>query len=155
MTQSEIRSVRAEELAQIARKDARCFTHEDDFWDEAMFAAQLPDERRIFLAACAEGEVLGYLCMSHVLDEAEVVRIGVFPEHRGRCLGEALLREGIARCAGLGVTEIILEVRESNAPAKALYSRLGFVPVGRRRGYYPREHEDAILMKLTQVEGVC
>lgn len=155
MTQSEIRSVHAEDIAQIARKDTRCFTHEDDLWDEAMFASQLPDERRIFLAACAEDEILGYLCMSHVLDEAEVIRIGVFPENRGHRLGETLLREGIAQCASLGVTEIVLEVRESNAPAAALYSRLGFVPVGRRKGYYPGEHEDAILMKLTQVEGAC
>ena len=140
-------------LSEIARKDTGCFTHEDDFWDEAVFASQLPDEHHLFLAGVSEGGVWGYICMMHVLDEAEVVRIGVFPPYRGLGLGERLLREGIARCAEMGAGEINLEVRQSNTAARALYEKLGFLPVGRRKNYYPKENEDAILMKLILKEG--
>ena len=140
-------------LSEIAQKDTRCFTHEDDFWDEAVFASQLPDEHHLFLAGVSEGGVWGYICMMHVLDEAEVVRIGVFPPYRGLGLGERLLREGIARCAEMGAGEINLEVRQSNTAARALYEKLGFLPVGRRKNYYPKENEDAILMKLILKEG--
>ena len=112
-------------LSEIARKDTGCFTHEDDFWDEAVFASQLPDEHHLFLAGVSEGGVWGYICMMHVLDEAEVVRIGVFPPYRGLGLGERLLREGIARCAEMGAGEINLEVRQSNTAARALYEKLG------------------------------
>lgn len=140
-------------LAEIAQKDTGCFTHEDDFWDEAVFASQLPDEHHLFLAGVSEGGVWGYICMMHVLDEAEVVRIGVFPPYRGLGLGERLLREGIARCAEMGAGEINLEVRQSNTAARALYEKLGFLPVGRRKNYYPKENEDAILMKLILKEG--
>ncbi len=140
-------------LSEIAQKDTGCFTHEDDFWDEAVFASQLPDEHHLFLAGVSEGGVWGYICMMHVLDEAEVVRIGVFPPYRGLGLGERLLREGIARCAEMGAGEINLEVRQSNTAARALYEKLGFLPVGRRKNYYPKENEDAILMKLILKEG--
>ena len=43
---------------------------------------------------------------------------------------------------------ITLEVRESNAPAIGLYQKLGFVEVGRRKNYYEKPREDAILMDL-------
>ncbi len=151
--QSEILPVERQMLAEIAQKDTWCFAHEDDFWDEKVFASQLPDEHHIFLAGVSEGGVWGYICMMHVLDEAEVVRIGVVPPYRGLGLGERLLREGIARCAEMGAGEINLEVRQSNTAARALYEKLGFLPVGRRKNYYSKENEDAILMKLILKEG--
>ncbi len=146
--QSKISPVGRGLLKEIAQKDIDCFEHEDDFWDEAMFASQLPDSLHVFLADDSDEGVRGYICMTHVLDEAEVVRIGVFPQYRGRGVGERLLRAGIERCSELGAAEINLEVRRSNAPARALYEKLGFVTVGQRKNYYPKENEDAILMKL-------
>lgn len=151
--QSNISPVKREMLTEIALKDTDCFTHEDDFWDESVFASQLPDGHHVFLADASDSGVRGYICMMYVLDEAEVVRIGVFPPYRGLGLGERLLRAGIAQCAEKGAVEINLEVRQSNATARALYEKLGFLPVGRRKNYYPKENEDAILMKLILKEG--
>jgi ribosomal-protein-alanine N-acetyltransferase len=45
-----------------------------------------------------------------------------------------------------GVTDLALEVRVSNEAAMGLYRRFGFVEQGRRRGYYERPVEDAVLM---------
>lgn len=135
-------------LARLVQEDRLCFTHEDDFWSEEMFAHQLPDARHIFLLERGEDGIRGYLCMTHILDEAEITRIGVFPHARRRGTAERLLRAGLELLGDLGVSELNLEVRQSNLPARRLYEKLGFVPVGRRKNYYPKENEDAILMKL-------
>jgi ribosomal protein S18 acetylase RimI-like enzyme len=45
-----------------------------------------------------------------------------------------------------GARKMFLEVRVSNAPARALYRRLGFVETGRRKNYYAEEQEDALTM---------
>jgi len=50
--------------------------------------------------------------------------------------------------AGRGVQQVFLEVRESNAPARALYTAQGFKEVGRRKQYYRRPVEDAIVLRL-------
>jgi ribosomal-protein-alanine N-acetyltransferase len=41
-----------------------------------------------------------------------------------------------------------LEVRESNTAARRLYASRGFEEMGRRRGYYKRPAEDAIVLRL-------
>jgi len=60
-----------------------------------------------------------------------------------------LLNELLRRAKGLGLTTVTLEVRETNAPAIALYQKHDFVPVGRRKNYYTSPTEDAILMTVT------
>jgi ribosomal-protein-alanine N-acetyltransferase len=59
----------------------------------------------------------------------------------------ALLREAIRRLIGVGVTEVFLEVRESNVGALALYQRQGFRVAGSRRGYYRSPTEDALVLR--------
>lgn len=151
--QSKIYPVKRYMIDIIADKDKECFTHGDDSWSAAMFESQLPDDRHIFLAVGPQEGPCGYICMSHVLDEAELVRIGVFPQYRGKGLGRALLHAGLAECARLGIAEVNLEVRQSNHTARALYEKLGFRPVGRRKNYYSKQGEDAVLMKLIIREG--
>jgi ribosomal-protein-alanine N-acetyltransferase len=53
----------------------------------------------------------------------------------------------VAALGGLGAEEIFLEVRESNAAARALYAGFGFREVGRRARYYSRPVEDAIVLR--------
>ena len=52
-----------------------------------------------------------------------------------------------------GVRALYLEVRDSNAAARALYGSLGFTQVGRRRGYYQHPTEDALLLRRDLAEG--
>ncbi len=74
--------------------------------------------------------------------EAELLRIAVGPEARGQGLGRRLLQVSTEALAALGISELHLEVRISNAAARRLYEREGWQLQGTRKGYY-RDGEDA------------
>lgn len=87
-----------------------------------------------------ESAVVGFLVLLPLPpDEAEVLNIAVAPDFQRLGIGRALLKATAART-------LFLEVRESNAAARAFYQSLGFRQTGRRRGYYHHPAEDAILM---------
>ena len=95
-----------------------------------------------------EGEtVLGYVGSQTVLDSTDILNVAVSPDHQGCGIGRALLTELEQRLRQQGVTEVLLEVRPSNAPAIALYTSLGFIQVGRRPNYYLNPREDALILK--------
>jgi ribosomal-protein-alanine N-acetyltransferase len=58
-----------------------------------------------------------------------------------------LLEEGLRRAKARGAEAGYLEVRASNEAAQALYEQYGFKAVGRRRNYYDRPREDAVVMR--------
>lgn len=93
-------------------------------------------------------EVLGYAVLWCVVDQGELANIAVRPELRGRGLGARLLDEVLAAARRRGVTQLYLEVRDSNDAALRLYERFGFREVGRRRRYYQDPPEDARVMML-------
>lgn len=101
-----------------------------------------------FLVAEDAGAAVGYIMLSRVLDEGSVDSIAVAPEYRRRGAADALMREAIRRGRETGLALITLEVRAGNAPAIALYGKHGFLEAGRRKNYYIRPREDAILMTL-------
>lgn len=90
--------------------------------------------------------VYGYVGLVMVPYESDITNNTVSGECRRQGIATALLEELFRRCPKKGVTVVHLEVRESNAPARALYEKLGFVVDGRRKGYYTSPAEDAILM---------
>lgn len=96
------------------------------------------------------GERVGYAVLMPVLDEAHILNISVVKSRQRGGLGRLLLNHlgKVARDAG--ARQIFLEVRPSNLPALALYDRVGFERIGRRKGYYPAVagREDAIVMRL-------
>ena len=69
----------------------------------------------------------------------------------GRCQGVAssLLQALEARGRARNLTFLTLEARQSNAPARALYEKLGYVQAGLRRNYYENPREDAVIMTKT------
>ncbi len=80
----------------------------------------------------------GFALSRRVLDEAEILTVAIAPEARGRGHARALLLRHLDELARAGVRLVHLEVEEGNAPAIALYRRLGFQEIGRRPGYYAR-----------------
>lgn len=139
-----IRTGRVEDLAQVARIERRCF---DDAWSrDALYGELVPDAMRLALVADRNGTVGGYLMAWRVLHRLHVLNIAVDPDHRRGGLGTDLLlaaaRDGGARRQ----TEITLEVRASNAGARAFYRRYGFAEVGLRPGYYSDNGEDAVVL---------
>jgi ribosomal-protein-alanine N-acetyltransferase len=80
----------------------------------------------------------GFALSRRVADEAEILTLAMAPEARGQGHGRPLLLHHLDELARAGVRTVHLEVEESNAPALALYRRLGFRIVGRREGYYAK-----------------
>jgi len=128
--------------ALLATVDASCFA---DAWDAATYARMRANGAvQAWLLEGADGTAVGLLCFQRAGDEAEVYRIAVVPEHRGRRLGAWLLARLLEWSQSEGVRQIVLEVRAGNAAARRLYERAGFHETGRRPGYYREPEEDAI-----------
>lgn len=131
-------------VPQIAELEEQCFSLP---WTEAQLISQLPDERHEFIAALDEnGRVAGYVGMMFVLDEGYISNVAVDSSLRRRGIGDALIAEMNSRAQKRGLAFVTLEVRESNAPAIALYAKHGYVRVGERKNYYDFPRENAILM---------
>ncbi|WP_297494879.1 GNAT family N-acetyltransferase [Acidocella sp.] len=110
-------------------------------WDEASFATMLAQPgMHGFL-----DERGGFLLLRIVLDEAEIITIGVTAPRQG--IATTLLDRGIAACRAAGVTRIHLEVAERNTPARAFYAARGFISAGRRKSYYA-DGADALTLTL-------
>ena len=77
----------------------------------------------------------GFVLTRHVLDEEELLLIGVIPGARRRGVGTALITHLFDAAAARGVGRIFLEMRRGN-PAIQLYHKFGFEPIGERRNYY-------------------
>ena len=132
------------QLEQIQAIEQQCFSCP---WTLDQLRSQLSDDRHVFLAAVAEnGAVLGYVGMMFVLDEGYISNVAVALARRRQGVADALISALTARAEELSLAFVTLEVRAGNEPAKALYAKHGFVPVGRRKNYYDLPKEDAILM---------
>lgn len=89
----------------------------------------------------------GAMVMARVAaGEAEILTLAVLPEHRRQGLARTLLEAATAEAAAHGATVLFLEVATRNDAARTLYASLGFVEVGRRRGYYA-DGDDALVMR--------
>jgi ribosomal-protein-alanine N-acetyltransferase len=102
----------------------------------------------VALVGEVDGMAVGYFLAREILGSAELLNLAVTPERRRRGIGQALLEAGLAVVRNRGGREIFLEVRASNAAAQSLYLGHGFRPAGRRRGYYQKPSEDALVLHL-------
>jgi ribosomal-protein-alanine acetyltransferase len=89
--------------------------------------------------------LLGFLVARRVVSEWELENIAVAPEVRRKGCGQRLLDALLSHAAETNGDSVFLEVRESNAAARALYHRAGFRQAGQRKSYYTNPTEDAIL----------
>jgi ribosomal-protein-alanine N-acetyltransferase len=100
-----------------------------------------------FVVAERDAAVVGYAIAHHAADEAEILNVAVAPTARRRGVGRSLIRALLAALRDRGVRTVYLEVRRSNAAARALYAQLGFHEVTTRRGYYRSPVEDAVVLR--------
>jgi ribosomal-protein-alanine N-acetyltransferase len=98
-------------------------------------------------AAGAQAELVGWAGLMVVAETAQVLTIGVVPAEQGRGIGQTMLDELLAEARRRAATEVVLEVRVDNLPARRLYERNRFVPLRIRRGYYDLGRVDAVEMK--------
>lgn len=90
-------------------------------------------------------KVIAYLCSRITGSEMSILRIAVAPKCRNSGIAFWLLNRCFEIAVTKGVTSVFLEVRESNNAAAALYSKLAFMPVGKRPNYYSETGEDALV----------
>ncbi|MGH8370986.1 MAG: ribosomal protein S18-alanine N-acetyltransferase [Gammaproteobacteria bacterium] len=97
-----------------------------------------------------DGVVAGYGVLSLVVGEAHLLNICVAPELQGQGYGGQLLAHFMELARERSASQMLLEVRPSNAAALALYRNRGFNEVGLRKSYYPSEkgREDALILAI-------
>ncbi len=84
-------------------------------------------------------EVVGYIGYRAIDANAEMMNFCFFPEYQGQGFGTELLTYSIEFLKGLGVNQLLLEVRKSNCQARAIYEKLGFKKSHVRKNYYQTE----------------
>ena len=113
-------------------------------WDEASVRSELTNKLALWLVAVDDGEVVGYVGSQTVLQEADMMNIAVGEGFRRRGIARMLVEELIRQ---LDAYQLTLEVRASNAPAIALYEKMGFQQVGLRKNYYQKPKENALILR--------
>ena len=139
-----IAKMTSEHVSQIAQLEKCCF---HDPWSENSIASELDNRLSLWLVALEGEQVVGYVGSQTVLGWTDMMNVAVHPDHRRKGIGEALVVALEAALKEIESTCLTLEVRASNAPAKALYTKLGFLEVGCRKNYYRNPREDALIMR--------
>lgn len=140
-----LRAATASDLPQVAAIERAAFS---DPWAPVAFERLLNDPRVLFLVAVSpDDHVLGYVVAWFVLDEGEIGNLAVADAARRRGVGGTLLDAALEAAHARGVDVVYLEVRDSNAAARALYAARGFEVVARRPRYYRRPVEDALVLR--------
>lgn len=135
------------EIAQtLFELEKACFS---DGWTFSALEYQAQSENSVIVLKMQDGKPVGYALGTVICGEAELYRIGVIPEFRGRGLGAQTLDDFLCECERKGTEKVFLEVRSQNAPAVALYKRAGFVQIAVRKGYYG--DDDALIFEKSSV----
>jgi len=91
-------------------------------------------------------EIIAYGGMWRMYDEAHVTTIGVRHDLQHRGYGRIVFAALLQAAYDTGARWVTLEVRTSNENAMRMYESFGFKVIGRRKGYYTDNGEDAIVM---------
>ena len=116
-------------------------------WPDGAYRSELATNRLAsYVVARADDAVVGFAGLWVMVDEAHVTTFAVDPRWRRRGVGERLLLGLLDIAVARRAREATLEVRLSNVPARRLYEKFGFRPVGIRPRYYSDNGEDALIM---------
>lgn len=116
-------------------------------WTASTFRGLLEREDAALWVVDAAGEVVAYAAVWTVVDQAELGNVAVAEGYRRRGVATTLIETVLDWLRERGIREVFLEVRPSNRAARRLYGAHGFEEVGRRRGYYSRPREDALVLR--------
>lgn len=141
-----IRQAKLYDVPAMARIERDSF---DSPWSAEEITKDVTAGGNVYVAVAEYGdEKAGYGEIRMIAGEAQIYNIAIAPEFRREGIGEALLRHMIEKAEEDGCKLVTLEVRSGNEAAMLLYYKLGFREVGRRKAYYAKGGEDAVLMDL-------
>ncbi|MGC9328141.1 MAG: ribosomal protein S18-alanine N-acetyltransferase [Candidatus Hinthialibacter sp.] len=143
-----LRPVKRSDLESILAIERLSFS---DPWTRDVFLSELHPRGYNFNRVIVEeetGALIGY-CFFWIVagDEVQISNIAIHPDFRRRGAAKRLLEEAIQEGRRRQAVSISLEVRESNAAARAFYQKMGFEEVGRRPRYYQLPVEDALILR--------
>lgn len=144
-----IREMTLEDINQAARIEKECFSLP---WSEKSFQDSISREDTLFLVCedtCPQSNapvITGYIGMYLSFDEANITNVAVHPSYRKMGYANALVTTAKTKAKEHQIEKIFLEVRVSNAPAIALYQKMGFENLGIRKNFYDHPKEDAYIM---------
>ena len=146
-----VREERALEFRRLCEADIEALLEIEreaypDPWTAGMFRQEITNQCSEFFLGFCDDELVAYGGFWLIRDEAHITKVTVVPAHRQRGHGRTLLDWLLARSESMGANIARLEVRESNTPARSLYTTSGFDEIGVRRGYYAQKSEAAIVM---------
>ena len=133
---------------EIAALETKCFAmpwSREDFWRETK------NELAEYVVGEMNGKIVAYAGAWVSFNQAEVMHVAVEPELRGQGIGTLIFGALIEAVKKRGAKSVTLEVRPSNTPAIKLYESFGLKSVGRRKGYYLDNGEDALIMWNTKL----
>lgn len=131
-------------VSAVAALETICFS---DPWSENSVSSELKNKLSLWLVAEENGTVAGYIGSQTCGEESDVMNVAVHPDFRRRGIAEALVNALVEELKAIGSHCLTLEVRASNAPAIALYEKMGFSEIGRRKNYYRNPREDALILR--------
>jgi ribosomal-protein-alanine N-acetyltransferase len=105
------------------------------------------------VVCCADDAVVGYVgCIFDPWD-GEILNVAVKQDFRRQKIAETLMTMILEFLQKSGKEQVYLEVRKSNAPARLLYEKLGFKPIGERKKYYENTEDAVVMAKLLKGEN--
>jgi len=121
-------------------------------WSERSFKNELDHAYGVFLVGILMGEVVAYGGVWMVIDEAHVTTIAVAEAQRRQGIGQRLMIELLEKAKAAGMVCSTLECRASNESAIKMYEKFGYSITATRKGYYPDNKEDAVVMWLYNLD---
>lgn len=123
-------------------------------WPDDAYRSEIESNRLAsYLVIRAGDELVAYGGIWLMVDEAHITTFAVDPAWRRQRVGETLLLALLDVAVARRAREATLEVRLSNVPARRLYEKYGFRPVGLRPRYYSDNGEDALIMTTEPLAG--
>ena len=117
-------------------------------WTIEQFFDQINQENTMLIEKRVDGKLIGFALSQFVLDEAELLLIGIIPNFRQHGIASQLLSELIQQLQGIDVTRLFLEVRKKNKQAINFYEKHHLIQIGVRKNYYKNPLDDALIMQL-------
>ena len=133
----------AEDISGVAEIEKLCFSSP---WSADSLKLLTNEGIGMGMVCRKDGKVCAYGGMLIAVDEGQITNIATHPDYRRRGYGKAIVEALIKYAKINGLDSISLEVRESNAAAIELYSSLGFKVEGKRRDFYTKPTEAALIM---------
>lgn len=102
--------------------------------------------------AFIEGDVVGFVAISTILDESEILMCAIDPKYHKQGVATELVGHALNDLKDVGVWTVFLEVDTHNFAAQGLYRKIGFQTIGQRKSYYLQpdgSYHDAIVMRLS------